>query len=201
MSCSMVSGGKLFLALTPDPIWSLTPLNSLAARVYPSRVAVMLMWITWPCARLQWSRALPQSLSPIRDVIIGEDAAAQHHYSELRHYLAGNIRMFTITRCPDSTPTTPIKGSTKKLVFLGPRGPLVLPLIGQPISVQELLLALLLLLLSRHPWSPWCPPPPRHPGCCCCCCWSSGGADLLQMIIWRGRPFANDHPEESASCK
>ena len=117
MSCSMVSGGKLFLALTPDPIWSLTPLNSLAARVYPSRVAVMLMWITWPCARLQWSRALPQSLSPIRDVIIGEDAAAQHHYSELRHYLAGNIRMFTITRCPDSTPTTPIKGSTKKLVF------------------------------------------------------------------------------------
>ena len=69
------------------------PLNSLAARVYPSRVAVMLMWITWPCARLQWSRALPQSLPPIRDVIIGEDAAAQHHYSELRHYLPGNIRM------------------------------------------------------------------------------------------------------------
>ena len=25
MSCSMVSGGKHFLALTPDPIWSLTP--------------------------------------------------------------------------------------------------------------------------------------------------------------------------------
>ena len=119
MSCSMVSGGKLFLALTPDPIWSLTPLNSLAARVYPSRVAVMLMWITWPCARLQWSRALPQSLSPIRDVIIGEDAAAQHHYSELRHYLAGNIRMFTITRCPDSTPTTPIRGALKNWFILG----------------------------------------------------------------------------------
>ena len=37
-------------------------------------------------------------------------------------------------------------------------------------------------------------PSPHHPGCCCCCC-------LLQMIIWRGRPLSNDHPEDLASCK
>ena len=33
------------------------------------------------------------------------------------------------------------------------------------------------------------------------CKWSSGGSSLLQMIIWRGWPLANDHPEGLASCK
>ena len=31
--------------------------------------------------------------------------------------------------------------------------------------------------------------------------WSSGGAGLLKMIIWRGRPLTNDHLERPASCK
>ena len=33
------------------------------------------------------------------------------------------------------------------------------------------------------------------------CKWSSGRAGLLQMIIQRGRPLANDHPERPASYK
>ena len=32
-------------------------------------------------------------------------------------------------------------------------------------------------------------------------CWSSRGTGLLQMIIWRDRPLANDHPEGPAYCK
>ena len=81
--------------------------------------------------------------------------------------------------------------------LFGPRGPLVLPLIG----------------------------PPARPSACknffsssCCCCWgrpiandhpeeptscksSSRGASLLQIIIQRGRLFANDHSKGWASCK
>ena len=38
--------------------------------------------------------------------------------------------------------------------------------------------------------------------CCCHCCkWSSWGSCLLQMIIRRIRPLANDHPEDPALCK
>ena len=33
------------------------------------------------------------------------------------------------------------------------------------------------------------------------CKWSSRGAGLLQMIIWRIQPLANDHPEDPPSCK
>ena len=87
------------------------------------------------------------------------------------------------------------------------------------------LLFLLLLLLSR-PLSPWWPRP-CHP-CCCYCCkrirplatdhlkdlaslklssggsasckWSFGKNSLLQMIMWRDRPLANDNPEDPSSC-
>ena len=51
--------------------------------------------------------------------------------------------------------------------FLGPRGPLVLPLVGPcAVCLQEFLLLLLLLLLhtrSQSPLSPWWPPRPCHP--------------------------------------
>ena len=33
------------------------------------------------------------------------------------------------------------------------------------------------------------------------CKWWSGGTSLLQMVIRRGRPLANDDPEGPASCK
>ena len=33
------------------------------------------------------------------------------------------------------------------------------------------------------------------------CKWWSGGTSLLQMVIWRGRPLANDDPEGLASCR
>ena len=33
------------------------------------------------------------------------------------------------------------------------------------------------------------------------CKWSSGGAGLLQMVIWRDQPLANNHSEGPASCK
>ena len=33
------------------------------------------------------------------------------------------------------------------------------------------------------------------------CNLSSGGTGLLQMVIWRDQPLANDHPEDMASCK
>ena len=47
------------------------------------------------------------------------------------------------------------------------------------------------------PWPPWSPLSPWSPGHQGCCCWTG----LLHMIIWRGRPLANDHPEGPASCK
>ena len=33
------------------------------------------------------------------------------------------------------------------------------------------------------------------------CKWWSGGTSLLQMVIWSGRPLANDDPEGPASCR
>ena len=97
--------------------------------------------------------------------------------------------------------------------FLGPRGPLVLPLVGPcAVRLQEFLLLLLLLLLhtrshspmvSGHPCHPGDPPGPvthDNPEEPASCKWSSGGAGLLQIIIWGGRPLANDHPEGPASC-
>ena len=33
------------------------------------------------------------------------------------------------------------------------------------------------------------------------CKWWSGGTGLLQMVIWSGRPLANDDPEGPASCR
>ena len=92
-------------------------------------------------------------------------------------------------------------------LFLGPRGPLVLPLFGPPprlsVRPQEFLLFLLLLLLffllllflfssSSFPFYS---------------SFSSSPFSLLllflvlQIIIQRIRPLANDHPEDKASCK
>ena len=51
---------------------------------------------------------------------------------------------------------------------------------------------------------PVTPGHPCHPGCCCCSSGSSrssGWASLLQLIIWIGRPFANDHPDGPALLK
>ena len=74
---------------------------------------------------------------------------------------------------------------TNTLDFLGPQGPLVLPLIGPPVHVQEfLLLFILLVVVVTGLWQI-----------------SHVGATLLQMIIRRGQPFANDHLEGPASCK
>ena len=78
-----------------------------------------------------------------------------------------------------------------------------------PVRVQEFLLLLLLLcplllllfLLSRHPWLPLSPWWTFHRHHSWCCWFWSGGAGLLQMIIRRGRPLANDHPEGPAYCK
>ena len=63
---------------------------------------------------------------------------------------------------------------TNTLDFLGPQGPIVLPLIGPPVHVQEFLLLFILVVIV---------------------------ADLLQMSIWRDRPLASNHPEGLASCK
>ena len=71
------------------------------------------------------------------------------------------------------------------------RGPFVLPFIGSsvcpparissPSSVASPLVTPFTLVT----------PPPAHP---CCCFLSSRGAGLLQMIIQRDLPLANDHP-------
>ena len=89
--------------------------------------------------------------------------------------------------------------NTLNQIFLGPPGPLLLPLIGQPVRPQEFLLLLLLLfllhllLLSRHPCHPADPPSTRL--------LLSEGTGLLQIIIQRRWPLANDHQEGPATCK
>ena len=102
--------------------------------------------------------------------------------------------------------------------FLGPRGSLVEPSIPSNFFLFSFFFSFFLfLLLSRDPWSPltplWPLPPPvtqvvvivvlrllllKQPASCK---WSSRGTSLLQMIIRRGRPLANDHPEGPALCK
>ena len=74
-------------------------------------------------------------------------------------------------------------------MFLSPEGPLVLHLIGRSVRVQEFLL-LLLLLLSHYPCQP--SDPALTPWLILL---------LLQMILQRNRPLANDHPEDPASFK
>ena len=69
--------------------------------------------------------------------------------------------------------------------FLGPRGPLVLILIG----------------LCAHPSVYKNFSPLSHLEGPAYCKWSSEGAGPLQMIIPRDKPIANDHLEGTASCK
>ena len=94
-------------------------------------------------------------------------------------------------------------------IFLGLWGPLVLFLVGPPVrpSARKNFFSFFFSSLpSFCPVTPGTPVTlvsPPSPGCCCwcCCCWSFGGASLLKMIIRRGRPLANDHPEGPTSCK
>ena len=111
--------------------------------------------------------------------------------------------------------------------FLGPGGPLVEPSMSscQPSATIFLLLLLLLLLLSSPPSSPFpypsSPPsvpsplvthghvtlvtPPLTPVVVVVvdgrafCKWSSGWTSLLQMIIRRDQPLANDHLDQPSS--
>ena len=92
--------------------------------------------------------------------------------------------------------------SLQIMKFLGPRGPLVLPSVGPSVRPSALKIWITYIQAympyelwkdsSNQPYgprgSPWCPLDP----------WGSG---LLQMIIWRIRPLANDHPEGLAPYK
>ena len=109
--------GKAFLALTPDPIWSLTPPEFISRPCLPeSRGRHVNVDHVTLCTFTMVTCAPSEPVTHQR-CHHRRRCCCSTSLFRIRHYLAGNIRMFTITRCPDSTPTTPIKGSTKKLVF------------------------------------------------------------------------------------